>query len=104
MNRMASGATVAGIAMAVWLGSHATADAVPSPKGGGSSAADVISQLESQGYSVQVQYDNGNPRVALSECTVTGVSGDDGSNADGKPHTAGQLQKVYVHVNCPNYG
>ena len=103
MNKIASGTAISGIVLAAWLGLPATANAVP-PQGGGSAAPDVINQYQAQGYIVQVQYDNGNPRVALSECTVTSVSGDDGTNSDGKPHTVAQSHTVYVHVNCPNYG
>ena len=102
MNKIASGTAIFALVVAAWLGLPVTANAVP-PLGGGSSASDVISGLQAQGYTVQVQYDNGNPRVALSDCTVTGVSGDDGTTSDGKPHTAASSHMVYVHVNCPNY-
>ena len=102
MNKIGCGTAISGIIAAVWLGLPATANAVP-PLGGGSPASDVINQLQAQGYTVQVQYDNGNPRVALSECTVTSVSGDDGSNSDGQSHSGAESHTVYVHVNCPNY-
>ncbi|WP_179466241.1 hypothetical protein [Mycolicibacterium vinylchloridicum] len=47
-------------------------------------APDIISQLESQGYDVQL---NGQPNGALSQCTVTGV------------HQAAPA--AYVDVDCP---
>ena len=54
---------------------------------GGSNAADAVSQLRAQGYSVQLDVDNGPRSVALSECTVSDVSGLSGTNSAGKPLT-----------------
>ena len=48
------------------------------------SAPDVISQLQSQGYQVQL---NGQPNGALSQCTVTGV------------HPSSPT--AYVDLDCP---
>jgi hypothetical protein len=70
---------------------------------GGSAAADAVDQLRAQGYTVQVDVDNGPRSVALSECTVSDVSGLSGTNSAGKPLTPAQAGTVYVDVNCPDY-
>ena len=44
------------------------------------SALDTIAGLRAQGYSVQI---NGGPGDALSECTVTSISGATPANAGG---------------------
>lgn len=55
-----------------------------------SSAADVISELQGQGYDVQI---NGQPNGALAQCTVTGVH----QMAKG----AEQFGTAYVDLDCP---
>ena len=63
---------------------------------GGQSADDVVNTLQGQGYDVQL---NGDQNAPLSECTVTGVSGLRGSQANGQPGvSAGST--VYVGVSC----
>ncbi len=52
--------------------------------------------LRAQGYDVQI---NGDQNAPLSECTVTGVSGLSGSNADGQPGVS-KGSTVYVGVDC----
>ncbi len=51
---------------------------------GTGSAPDIISQLQGQGYDVQL---NGQPSGGLSQCTVTGV------------HQAAPT--AYVDIDCP---
>lgn len=60
------------------LGLAGTATAVPF---GGSSAADTVATLPSQGFSVQI---NGTVNVPLSRCTTTGVHGLPGPEAAGR--------------------
>jgi hypothetical protein len=98
MRRLAIGTATFGITAAATLGLAATANAAPLEDG---SAADAISQLRAQGYSVQLNLTNGYPDVPLSECSVLGVHGLSGTNAAGKPLTPAQVGTVYVDVNCP---
>lgn len=54
------------------------------------SAADVVSELQGQGYDVQL---NGQPSGGLARCTVTGVH----------PTLRGMMQPgtAYVDIDCP---
>lgn len=61
-------------------------------------ADDVISDLESQGYTVQINWTNGFDTKPLSECWVTGIN-DPGTQKPG-PTT---FVTVYVDVACPNH-
>lgn len=54
------------------------------------SAAEVINELQGQGYDVQL---NGQPNGALSQCTVTGVH----QTAKGPM----QFGTAYVDLDCP---
>ena len=96
----AATAAVFGIAVAALELAGPARAAVPT---GGSNAADAVNQLRAQGYTVQVDVDNGQRSVALSECTVSDVSGLSGTNSAGKPLTPAQVDTVYVDVNCPDY-
>ena len=55
-----------------------------------SSAADIVSELQRQGYDVQL---NGQPNGALAQCTVTGVH----QTAQGPA----QFGTAYVDLDCP---
>ena len=55
-----------------------------------SSAPDIVSELQAQGYDVQL---NGQPNGALAECTVTGVH----QMAKGPA----QFGTAYVDLDCP---
>jgi hypothetical protein len=55
-----------------------------------SSAADIVSELEGQGYDVQL---NGQPNGALAQCTVTGVH----QTAKGPA----QFGTAYIDLDCP---
>ena len=81
------GTASCGIMAAATLGFAGTAAAAPL---GGSSATDAVSQLRAQGYSVQVNVQNGPRSSLLSECTVTDVTGMSGTNSAGKPLTPAQ--------------
>ena len=82
----------AGAAAAIAVAPSAAADpALPQP--GSEDASATISDLESRGYDVQVQYTNGLPDVDLSQCWVNTINTNDAA--------AGGLRTVYVDVECP---
>ena len=98
MHRFAFGAATVGLLACTALGWAGTASAAPLENG---SASDAITQLEAEGYSVQLNLTNGYPDVPLSECSVLGVHGLSGTDAAGKPLTPAEVGTVYVDVNCP---
>ena len=55
-----------------------------------SSVPDIVSELQAQGYDVQL---NGQPNGALAECTVTGVHQTEMGPA--------QFGTAYVDLDCP---
>lgn len=61
-------------------------------------ADDVISDLESLGYTVHINWTNGFDTKPLSECWVTGVNNP--ANQEPGPTT---FVTVYVDVACPNH-
>jgi hypothetical protein len=69
MKRIAIGTGIVGVLAVGSLGLAGTAAALAL---GGSSADNIINQLRSQGYNVQLNL-NGTRDVPLSECTVTDV-------------------------------
>lgn len=77
-------ATAAGVLTFTAVALAASAAAAPT---GGSSAADTVSSLESEGHNVQV---NGAATGSLAECTVTGV------------HRGAVT--TYVDIACPSTG
>jgi hypothetical protein len=82
----------AGAAAAIAVAPIAAADpALPTP--GSEDASATISDLESRGYEVQVQYTNGLPDVDLSQCWVNTINTADAST--------GSLRTVYIDVECP---
>jgi hypothetical protein len=82
----------AGAVAAIAVAPMALADpALPQP--GSEDASATISDLESRGYDVQVQYTNGLPDVDLSQCWVNTINSNDAS--------AGGLRTVYIDVECP---
>jgi hypothetical protein len=82
-------ASIAGIPVA-------TADPV-SPVAGDSSAADVISELEDQGYSVAINWVSGQSTRPLSTCRVLAIH-----NPDRGPDSVPMKSTtVYVDVSCP---
>lgn len=83
----------AGAIAAASLGLAATAAAFPNA----GTAADVVSELKSEGYNVQV---NGIVSVPLSTCRVTDVSPtlNDSDTLQDKQHTL-----VFVDVSCPSH-
>jgi hypothetical protein len=75
------------------LGLPGTAAAAPT---GGGNAADTVSALQAQGYSVQI---NGSALTPLSECITTGVHGVPNSVDPSAQHS---FTTVYVDVSCPS--
>ena len=61
---------------------------------GGGSAADVVAQLNAEGYDVRI---NGQPEGSLARCTVTGVHRTSGGDFVSRT----QLVTVYVDIDCP---
>ncbi|MEZ0052547.1 hypothetical protein ABIA30_003565 [Mycobacterium sp. MAA66] len=64
----------------------------------GGSAADVVNNLQSEGYLVQINWVAGFDTEPLDVCWVTGVN-NPGNFKPGGPHGA----TVYVDVQCPNH-
>lgn len=67
------------------------------PPAGASGADTVITQLEADGYIVNINWVNGYNTTPLSSCTVVQVNNPDRS---GGPMEIGDA--VYVDVRCPN--
>lgn len=61
----------------------------------GQTPSATISELESQGYDVQINYTRGNSSTPLDLCTVTGIN---------NPNRAGSktFTTVYVDISCPD--
>lgn len=72
--------------------------AVVSAPAAAAGADDVISDLESQGYTVHINWTNGFDTKPLSECWVTGVN-----NPAGQEPGPTTFVTVYVDVACPNH-
>jgi hypothetical protein len=81
----------AGTVASLALAPIAAAD-TPLPQPGSENASDTISDLQSRGYDVQINWVNGIPRVDLSQCWVNGIN---------TAAASGSLQTVYVDVECP---
>ncbi|MGV0815722.1 hypothetical protein ABQF34_27540 [Mycolicibacterium boenickei] len=83
---------------AVVLGLSLAAPATAAPSGPGS-AADIVRDLQSRGYQVQI---NSTANTALSNCRVSGVHGlaDSNIDEDGYRIDPAQHSTVYVNVNC----
>ncbi len=82
---------------AIVCGPHAVADPVRPVSSNGPADA-VISDLEAQGYNVQINWVSGFDTKPLSECRVTGVN--DPGDTPPSPDT---FTTVYVDVVCPNH-
>jgi hypothetical protein len=87
-------ATLAALA-AGGLGFAANADAIPLA---GEPADQAVRVLESEGYTVRI---NQSISVPLSQCTVLGISGLRGTEANGVLLEPGRLNVASVDVNCP---
>jgi hypothetical protein len=87
-----------GTLTAIGLGLAGAATAAPAVPG---SAQDVISSLQAQGYSVQV---NGTADYPMSACTVTGVTGMSDSNVDaaGRLLDPTKFTTAHVDITCPD--
>lgn len=65
----------------------------PVVEAGSESAAATISDLQSAGYDVVTQFENGDPTVDLDQCDVTDI------NTVG---SAGSEKQAYVTITCPS--
>jgi hypothetical protein len=65
---------------------------------GSGSAAEVVDQLEAQGYDVQINWVSGVSNRPLEECNVLAVHNPD---LNGPPPET--FTTVYVDVSCPNH-
>jgi hypothetical protein len=83
---------------AVAVAPAAGADSLPAV-GGGEPASQVIDDLQSQGYNVQINWLNGFDAKPLSQCVVSGIN--DPNSSAPSPQT---FTTVYVDVSCPNGG
>jgi hypothetical protein len=83
------------LAVSVMLAPHAVAD---SDFDTGGSAADVINNLQSEGYLVHINWTSGFDTEPLDVCWVNGVN-NPGNFKPGGPTAA----TVYVDVQCPNH-
>ncbi|MBN3509464.1 hypothetical protein JYB55_11495 [Mycolicibacterium septicum] len=79
--------------LVIWT-PHAGAD----PTAGEQSADAVISDLEDQGYNVEINWVGGVSTTPLSECSVKGIHNPDRSS----PPAPKSSITVYVDVSCPN--
>ena len=70
-----------------------TASAIVATPGGGS-AADVVGELNAEGYDVRL---NGQSEGSLAQCTVTGIHRT--STLDAAVHSP--LVTAYVDIDCP---
>ena len=77
------------------LGLAANAAAIPLA---GEPADQAVRALESEGYTVRI---NQSISVPLSQCTVLGISGLRGTEANGVLLEPGRLNVASVDVNCP---
>jgi hypothetical protein len=88
MNRITIGAALSSAVVAAAIGMAGTASAAPL---GGAAADQVVQNLQSRGFNVQI---NGASDAPLARCTVTDVDGLTGDVAPGST--------VYVDINCPS--
>ncbi|GAC1637281.1 MAG: hypothetical protein NVS4B6_06530 [Mycobacterium sp.] len=86
----------AGYLTTVLTGAGAFAAIASAPLASASGADAVIDDLQSKGYTVQINWVNGFDTQQLSDCTVTGENNPDSSGP--KPGDT-----VYVNVTCPNH-
>jgi hypothetical protein len=68
------------------------------PVPGNQSAADTLSELQAQGYALQINWVTGYPDGPLSECWVDAIH-----NPDGAPASQNTLAIVHVDVGCPEH-
>ena len=94
------GFTVAAVTTltAAALGLPGTAAAAPT---GGGNAADTVTELQGNGYNVQI---NGSVSTPLPECTTTGAHGVPNAGGSSGPRSGpATFTNVEVDVSCPVY-
>ncbi|NGX07338.1 hypothetical protein [Mycobacteroides franklinii] len=85
-------------AIAASLSLPAVAQAAPMLPVGGESPSQTISDLEDEGYDVQINYVMGNSNTPLDMCRVLAVHN---PNRSGKP--VDTFTTVYVDISCPDF-
>lgn len=85
-----------GAAVAAIVAAPVAAADLVFPTAGSESVAATVSDLKAQGFTVVINYLEGQPNVPLSECHVTGI--DNPSAPTANPSTV----TVSVDVACPN--
>jgi hypothetical protein len=95
MKNLSLATTIAGALAIAGLALAGAATAAPS---GSDSAADVVANLQAQGYAVQL---NGTADEPLSLCRVTGLHGLPSSGAKAAEQAV-QFTTVYVDITCAN--
>jgi hypothetical protein len=83
---------LAAVLAAVAFPAVAVADPPVIPQPGEESAAATIGDLDDAGYDVQMQFENGESNLPLSQCSVTDI------NTVG---SAGSQPLAYVTIDCP---
>lgn len=94
MRRIWSAAAGAACAAAVMLAPSASADTMDTQ----GSASEVISNLQAEGYLVQINWTNGFDTKPLDLCWVTNVNNPGNFKPGGTTAAT-----VYVDVQCPNH-
>ena len=88
-----------GAALLVAAGALVGAGVAAAAPTGGSSAANVVRELEDAGYSVQL---NGTQTGPLSGCIVTDVHGSTDTDSAGRLIRPTSFTTVYVDIICPS--
>ena len=84
-------------AVAGWMATGPVAAADPLTPTGGRAADAVVDDLQSQGYTVQINWLTGYDTKPLSQCRVVNVN-----NPGNIQPSADTFPTVYVDVRCPN--
>jgi hypothetical protein len=82
----------AGAAASIALAPIAPGEQDVLPQPGSEDASATIRDIKAQGYDVQINWDNGYPDVALSQCWVNDINTADAT---------GPLPTAYVDIECP---
>jgi hypothetical protein len=88
----------AGVVAAILAATAGAPPVVADPDIVGGSASDVIDDLKSQGYNVEINWTTGFNTKPLSECWVTNIN-----NPGDETPSKTTFVTVYVDVTCPNH-
>ncbi|OMC35579.1 hypothetical protein A5740_00505 [Mycobacterium sp. GA-1841] len=93
---VSAGVAVLAPAMAIGMAPSAMADPTP----GGQPADQIIQELDSDGYTVAINWVGGTSTLPLSRCRVNAIHNPN----RGEPALAQSSVTVYVDVQCPDEG